>query len=171
MITCHICLEDLKSPVSLPCGHIFCKECIRRAVEAIKSYSSLHSCPSCRALYTVAPIDPAVVPAHLRPHLTPSIRKVYLDQLLREGPRPSTSVTSGSADVEIARLRAENAALRTNCDMWRRRAEVHGAATLGLLELTRMARDQAIHVSRERDELQKRCHSLKRRLDEDEYVC
>ncbi|TFK39702.1 hypothetical protein BDQ12DRAFT_603031 [Crucibulum laeve] len=185
MISCHICLDDLKMPVSLPCGHIFCAECLRRAVEAIKPYSSLHSCPTCRSLYTVAPIDPAVVPPHLRPHLTPSIRKVYLDHPALDAISTATSASSEDSEIssrstsltppsplaiEAARLRAENSALRTNCNMWRRRAEVHGAATLGLLELTRMARDQAVQIARERDEFQRRCNTLKRKLHDEECV-
>ncbi|RDB15358.1 hypothetical protein Hypma_004657 [Hypsizygus marmoreus] len=165
MHPCGICIENVEVPVALPCGHIFCNECIRRAVDSIKTYSTLHSCPVCRTLYSVASFDPALVPAFLRPHITPSIRKLYLD--LPSG-KPRVVSSTIEIAVENARLNAENHALRTNCEMWRRRAEVHGAATLGLLGLARIARDEAVKMRHERDEVYKHYHSLKRKLPDDE---
>jgi hypothetical protein len=80
------------------------------------------------------------------------------------------SNTSSTSEDELARLRAENSNLRTQCMMWRRRAELHGAATLGLLDFARILRDKASSLSRERDELETRCYALKRQLDEEECV-
>jgi hypothetical protein len=80
------------------------------------------------------------------------------------------SNTSSTSEDELARLRAENSNLRTQCMMWRRRAELHGAATLGLLDFARILRDKASSLSRERDELETRCYALKRQLDEEDYV-
>jgi len=77
----------------------------------------------------------------------------------------SSSVAMSSAS-ELARLRAENIALRNNCALWRKRAEMHGAANLGLLNFARVVRDQASHLARERDQLQTRCHSLKRKMED-----
>lgn len=74
------------------------------------------------------------------------------------------AVTSSAS--ELARLRAENFSLRNNCALWRKRAEMHGAANLGLLNFARVVRDQASHLARERDELQTRCHSLKRKVED-----
>lgn len=155
-------------------------------MEAIRPYSTLHSCPTCRSPYTVGKslfgrhrpsaccnvssqivnIDPAIVPSYLRPHLAPSIRKLYLDdQPSRPSNVPSTAV---EALAEAARLNAENSALRTNCAMWRRRAEVHAAATLGLLGLARQTRDHAVRMKFERDEFQKRYGDLKRMFEDEE---
>lgn len=80
------------------------------------------------------------------------------------------SDTNPTSEDELARLRAENRNLRTQCMMWRRRAELHGAATLGLLDFARILRDKASSLSRERDELETRCYALKRQLDEEDYV-
>ncbi|KAF9444867.1 hypothetical protein P691DRAFT_676798 [Macrolepiota fuliginosa MF-IS2] len=155
-MSCYICLEDLSSPVSLPCGHVFCQDCLKRAVQAIQPYSTLHTCPTCRSQYHLAPLNLSAVPPQLRPYLTPSIRKVYIDlpSAKSETPGPSTSESSSGLAIEVARLRAENDALRHNCFMWRKRAEVHSAATLGLLELSRTAKDQVLHVARQRDMIQ-----------------
>lgn len=81
---------------------------------------------------------------------------MYLDPPpKREGPDTSALESSRSLSTELARLRAENDALRYNCLMWRKRAEVHSAATLGLLELSRTAKDQIVQVVQQRDTIQK----------------
>jgi len=119
----------------------------------------------------------SLVPPNLRAFITPSVRRVYLDTPDRSaatsektagketGATPSTSLSSSQAS-EISRLQAENVALRTSCAMWRRRAELHGSANLGLLNFAKMVRDQASNLAREREELQNCCLLLKRRLDE-----
>ncbi|TRM57868.1 hypothetical protein BD626DRAFT_513135 [Schizophyllum amplum] len=168
MSTCSICLDEQKQPISLPCGHIFCYPCIVRVIDAVKSYTTLHCCPTCRNPYTVVNIDPALVPAYLRPHIMPSIRKLYFDT---DEKKPAARVEN--ADVEFidrARMQAENAALRANCGLWRKRAEVHAAATLGLLGLVRQARDCAIQIKNERDEMARRYNALKRKMEDDEYT-
>lgn len=174
MPCCYICLEEYKRPVCLPCGHIYCSECLIKAVQAIKPARTIHSCPLCRGQYSIAPINISAIPPHLRPFVTPSIRRVFMsddsdstdatDQPSSSS-SASTSSTSDTSD-ELARLRSENATLRSHCNLWRRRAELHGAATLGLLDFARMVRDQAVSLAQERDDLTRQFNSLKRKLDE-----
>ena len=118
---------------------------------------------------SIAPISPALIPQQLRLHINPSIRRVFIDSAKGES-SSSMSNTCSNSENELARLRAENRNLRTQCAMWRRRAELHGAATLGLLDFARILRDKASSLSRERDELETRCYALKRQLDEEECV-
>lgn len=47
IFSCAICLEIYDKPIALPCGHTFCRECLREALH-INS-----KCPTCRA--TIAP--------------------------------------------------------------------------------------------------------------------
>lgn len=109
-------------------------------------------------------IDPALTP--LSPHhAIPSIRRLYLD---RPAPLPEPISSVTEITKENRRLLAENAALRTNCEMWRKRAEAHGVATLNLLGLLGVARDQASQVQREQNQLNQQYNVLKRRLDDDE---
>ena len=117
----------------------------------------------------IAPISPALIPQQLRLHINPSIRRVFINSAKGDS-SSSMSNTSSTSEDELARLRAENRNLRTQCVMWRRRAELHGAATLGLLDFARILRDKASSLSRERDELETRCYALKRQLDEEECV-
>jgi hypothetical protein len=41
--TCFICLQVLTEPVTLPCGHEFCLDCLRDAIEKTSCF-----CPLCR---------------------------------------------------------------------------------------------------------------------------
>ena len=41
---CSVCLDDLKSPVITPCGHVFCRPCIERVLDTQKP----PTCPLCR---------------------------------------------------------------------------------------------------------------------------
>ncbi|KIY70542.1 hypothetical protein CYLTODRAFT_347506 [Cylindrobasidium torrendii FP15055 ss-10] len=168
MPSCSICIDELKRPVSLPCGHVFCNDCVYRAVTAVKPYANLHYCPTCRAPYTTVNMDNSVVPDHLRPHVLPHIRRLFLDE--RTSPSTSSDMPSEPQTqfAECSRLSAENKTLRFNCDMWRKRAECHAAATLGLLNLARVARDEALQMKKERDELQAQFQVMKRKRDADE---
>lgn len=118
------------------------------------------------------PVNSSAIPPHLRPFLSASIRRVYLDGEApvtesdgTDHPSPPASSSHESTE-ELDRLRAENQTLRSHCVLWKRRAELHGAATLGLLDFARMVRDQATTLARERDELKRQYGSLKRKLEE-----
>ena len=112
-------------------------------------------------------MDSSVVPNHLRPHVLPHIRRLFLDE---HRPLVDDNMPSSSAFTECSRLSAENSTLRFNCDMWRKRAEVHAAATVGLLNVARDARNENLQLKKERDELDRKYNMLKRKFDVDEYV-
>ncbi|XP_061623810.1 tripartite motif-containing protein 59 isoform X2 [Phyllopteryx taeniolatus] len=42
-LTCSICLNIFTDPVTLPCGHSFCRPCLKGFLDAH------HQCPQCRA--------------------------------------------------------------------------------------------------------------------------
>ncbi|KAF6716545.1 Zinc-binding protein A33 [Oryzias melastigma] len=52
-LTCSICLDLFKQPVSLPCDHTFCRGCIEGYWERPRSPSqgASGSCPQCRKMY------------------------------------------------------------------------------------------------------------------------
>lgn len=50
-LRCSICLEVLTRPVSTPCGHNFCTECI----ETYWNLSNSNQCPNCKAVFSQRP--------------------------------------------------------------------------------------------------------------------
>jgi len=48
--TCDICLGILYPPVTFPCGHTFCKDCINKLCD-IQMYSKLYKCSLCQKNY------------------------------------------------------------------------------------------------------------------------
>ncbi|KZT69307.1 hypothetical protein DAEQUDRAFT_273133 [Daedalea quercina L-15889] len=182
MPTCIICLEVLKDPAALPCGHVFCYSCIVKIVRSITPYTTHHFCPSCRHPYTVceflsypafraqafivvihlAHVDPNLVPHHLQPHVSPAVRKLHL-----EYNTPSMQAASAeSPAAECDRLRAEIASLKACSIVWRKRAAVHAAATLGVIGLARLARDTAVKMKSERDDMETKYLALQEKYEE-----
>jgi len=172
MSTCAICLDALKVPMSLPCGHVYCHACISDTIKVVASSTSSLAicCPTCREPVSTVTPNPLFVPSHLRPYILPPFRRIYLNvPASTPGSTDSDPALDPSPeDVEkvTSRLHMENAALRQSCHAWRARANAHVGAHLGLSALVRLAQDQTRVLKDERDELSRKYDALKRKFSD-----
>jgi len=51
---CPVCLDLLKDPVTIPCGHNFCKRCIEGCWDQ-DDQRGVYSCPLCKRTFTPRP--------------------------------------------------------------------------------------------------------------------
>uniref|UniRef100_A0AAY4E3G6 FinTRIM family, member 82 n=1 Tax=Denticeps clupeoides TaxID=299321 RepID=A0AAY4E3G6_9TELE len=90
--SCPLCLELLRDPVAIPCGHSFCMDCISGYWNEA-DYTGIYICPQCRITFTQRPI--------LRPNatLTKVAEKIKKTGLNLNLPQSAPNSFAGPSDV------------------------------------------------------------------------
>ncbi|KAF8972775.1 hypothetical protein BDZ97DRAFT_1782608 [Flammula alnicola] len=79
MSQCSICLSTFKDPVCLPCGHLYCKECLSEHVNVPANQEMTSTCPDCRATFNITIPDLTYLPKKYHPFISHAVRRVYID--------------------------------------------------------------------------------------------
>uniref|UniRef100_A0A3Q4HDV9 E3 ubiquitin/ISG15 ligase TRIM25-like n=1 Tax=Neolamprologus brichardi TaxID=32507 RepID=A0A3Q4HDV9_NEOBR len=71
---CSICLDLLTDPVTIPCGHSYCMNCIKTQWD-LDDTKQIHSCPQCRQTFTPRP---SLVKSTMLADLVAELKKIGL---------------------------------------------------------------------------------------------
>ncbi|XP_073795905.1 tripartite motif-containing protein 16 isoform X2 [Danio rerio] len=83
---CLVCLDLLKDPVTIPCGHSYCKSCITGCWDQ-DDEKRVHSCPQCRETFSPRP---ALAKNTILAEIVEKLKKT----------KPSADVYAGAGDVQ-----------------------------------------------------------------------
>ncbi|KAG8429768.1 hypothetical protein GDO86_019284 [Hymenochirus boettgeri] len=104
-ITCSVCLSELTEPVSITCGHTFCKKCITAYWEIPTPWG--YRCPECRK---VCPKD-QLIPVHRLRNLVTKVQLVVKEEQAKKE-NPPFAIPLVYMD-ELGKLQADESAVQT----------------------------------------------------------
>ncbi|XP_062398964.1 tripartite motif-containing protein 16-like isoform X1 [Sardina pilchardus] len=94
LFTCPICLDILRDPVTIPCGHSYCMGCIKGCWDQ-EDQKSVYSCPQCRQTFTPRP---ALNKNNIFAELVEQIRKTRIQAVV---PAPVECAITGEVECDL----------------------------------------------------------------------
>uniref|UniRef100_A0A8C5Q240 E3 ubiquitin/ISG15 ligase TRIM25-like n=1 Tax=Leptobrachium leishanense TaxID=445787 RepID=A0A8C5Q240_9ANUR len=118
-LTCSICLNIYTDPVTLPCGHSFCRTCIRDVLDTQEG-SGAYKCPECRAEFQERP---ALVNARKLRNIAENIRSTHPEQ--EEAGIPCTYSSLCESHLRVHSKSAEHVLTEPTTSLNHRKCSVH----------------------------------------------
>ncbi|KAJ6518950.1 hypothetical protein C8R45DRAFT_851598 [Mycena sanguinolenta] len=120
-MSCGICLSKLKDPVSVPCGHVYCTDCLTGHISATSSDGFTSTCPSCRETFNMVRPQLTCLPKKFHQYIVPSIRRVYIDMSRHENLRKKLS----ASEARAVALEEDKERLMASCERHIAAAQAH----------------------------------------------
>ncbi|KAK6967130.1 tripartite motif-containing protein 26 [Favolaschia claudopus] len=121
-MSCSICLSSrLKEPVSIPCGHVYCTDCLTAHISATSPDGFTSTCPACREKFNVVRPELTCLPKKFHQYIVPSIRRLYIDVPGNDGLRKKLS----ASEARVRALEDDKERLMAECERHIAAAEAH----------------------------------------------
>ncbi|KAK0202470.1 hypothetical protein DFS33DRAFT_1454743 [Desarmillaria ectypa] len=137
---CTICLCDYKEPVSIPCGHVYCMQCLSEYISTSSRDGFMAKCPTCRTKFTIVIPELHSLSKQFHRYVTPSIRRVFIE------PNPSETYEELKHRLEVSEARnttleRDNEDLMNSCERYMAESAAHARGERrATIELQRVKR-------------------------------
>ncbi|KAJ7142185.1 hypothetical protein C8R46DRAFT_815002, partial [Mycena filopes] len=124
-MSCSICLSNLKEPVSVPCGHLYCTECLTAHISATSRDGFTSTCPTCREGFNMVRPELTCLPKKFHQYIVPSLRRVYISPA---DPSPSKEALKRKlsvAEARVQQLEDDKERLMRECERTIAAAQAH----------------------------------------------
>ncbi|PBK69164.1 hypothetical protein ARMSODRAFT_178280 [Armillaria solidipes] len=160
---CTICICDYTEPVSIPCGHVYCMQCLSDYISSSSPDGLTAACPTCRAEFSIVVPELHSLSKQFHRYTTPSIRRVFIE--------PNFSESYEELKQKFEALEARNVALkRENRDLQKSCQKCMADATVrargertAKSEVERLERQLGMEKMNTKDEITR----LRRMLDDE----
>ncbi|KAJ7880005.1 hypothetical protein B0H14DRAFT_2308452, partial [Mycena olivaceomarginata] len=141
-MSCGICLSKLKEPVSVPCGHVYCTECLTGHVSATSPDGFTSACPSCRETFNMVRPELTCLPKKFHQYIVPSLRRLYIDADASTDSVRSLRKKLALSEARVHSLEEDKERLMNECERHIAAAQAHSRGETKALRRAKAAEEQ-----------------------------